>query len=168
VERSLDLVVGLLGILKAGGAYVPLDPAYPGERLAFMLSETQALALVTQQKLIADLPECASHLVGLDTDWERLVPQSEAPPASGVTSENLAYVMYTSGSTGTPKGVMVEQRQVLAFLDGFERVAAGGEGCIGTAVCPFGFDVSVWECFSMLCFGGTLHLIVPELLADPQ
>ena len=156
--------MGLLGILKAGGAYVPLDPAYPRERLAFMLADTQVSVLVTQQQIGPDLPEHAPHLVYLDTDWEHIAPQSEANPASGVTPENLAYVMYTSGSTGTPKGVMLEQRQVLAFLYGFEHVAPGGVGCTGTAVCPCGFDVSVWECFSMLCFGGTLHIIVPEIL----
>ena len=168
MERSLELVVGLLGILKAGGAYVPLDPTYPKERLSFMLSDTQVSVLVTQQKIVTHLPEHALRLVCLDTDWENIAQQSEENPVSGVTPENLAYVMYTSGSTGKPKGVMIEQRQVLALLYGFEHVAQGGEECIGTAVCPFGFDVSVWECFSMLCFGGTLHIIVPEILTDPQ
>jgi amino acid adenylation domain-containing protein/non-ribosomal peptide synthase protein (TIGR01720 family) len=168
VEHSLELVVGLLGILKAGGAYVPLDPTYPKERLSFMLSDTQVAVLVTQQKIITGLPEHAARLVCLDTDWTSIAQQSEANPVSRVTPENLAYVMYTSGSTGKPKGVMIEQRQVVAFLYGFEHVAPVGEGCIGTAVCPFGFDVSVWEYFSMLCFGGTLHIIVPEILTDPQ
>src|SRR5262249_42589614 len=79
-----------------------------------------------------------------------------------------AYVLYTSGSTGTPKGVMVEHRQVIGFLHGFEHIAAGGVGNIGTTVCPFGFDVAAWECFSMLCFGGTLHIIRPELLSAPE
>ncbi|HSF30803.1 MAG TPA: amino acid adenylation domain-containing protein [Candidatus Tectomicrobia bacterium] len=168
VERSLDMVMGFLGILKAGGTYVPLDPTHPKERLSFMLSDTRAAVLVTQQKLVADLPEVASHPICLDTDWESIAQQSEENPVSAVTSENLAYVMYTSGSTGKPKGVMVEHRQVLAFLHGFEHVTPSGEGCIGTAVCPFGFDVSVWECCSMLCFGGTLHIIVPDILTDPQ
>src|SRR2546428_8109501 len=94
--------------------------------------------------------------------------QSVANLTSGVTPENLAYVLYTSGSTGAPKGVMVEHRQVLGFLHGFEHVAPGGAGCIGTAVCPFGFDVSVGEYFSMLCFGGTLHIVLPELLTAPD
>jgi amino acid adenylation domain-containing protein/non-ribosomal peptide synthase protein (TIGR01720 family) len=168
MERSLEMVVGLLGILKAGGAYVPLDPAYPKERLSFMLSDTQVSVLVTQQEIVTHLPKHALRLVCLDTDWEVIAQQSKEDPVSGVTPENLAYVMYTSGSTGKPKGVMIEQRQVLALLYGFEHVAPGGAGCIGTAVCPFGFDVSVWECFSMLCFGGTLHIIVPEILTDPQ
>lgn len=168
LERSLELVVGILGILKAGGAYVPLDPTHPKERLSFMLSDTQVSVLVTLQKIAADLPDHASHLVCLDTDWENIAQQSAENPVSGMLPENLAYVMYTSGSTGKPKGVMVEQRQVLAFLYGFEHVAPGGEGCRGTAVCPFGFDVFVWECFSMLCFGGTLHLISPEIFTEPQ
>ncbi len=168
VERSLGMVVGLLGILKAGGAYVPLDPIYPAERLASIVADARVAVLVTQQQCIARLPEQGMHVVCLDTDWERTAPQSEANPTSGATPENLAYVMYTSGSTGAPKGVMVEHRQVLAFLRGFEHVAPGGERCIGTAVCPFGFDVSVWECFSMLCFGGTLHIILPEILTDPE
>jgi amino acid adenylation domain-containing protein/non-ribosomal peptide synthase protein (TIGR01720 family) len=109
-----------------------------------------------------------AQVVCLDTDRERLAQQSEANLVSEVTPEHLAYVMYTSGSTGTPKGVMVEHLQVTAFLHGFERLAPGGEGCIGTAVCPCGFDVSVWECFSMLCFGGTLHIIGPETLTAPE
>jgi non-ribosomal peptide synthetase component F len=115
MERSLELVVGLLGILKAGGAYVPLDPTYPKGRLSFMLSDTQVSVLVTQQKIVTHLPEHALRLVCLDTDWENIAQQSEENPVSGVTPENLAYVMYTSGSTGKPKGVMIEQRQVLAL-----------------------------------------------------
>jgi amino acid adenylation domain-containing protein/non-ribosomal peptide synthase protein (TIGR01720 family) len=168
VERSLDMVVGILGILKAGGAYVPLDPTLPKERLSFMLSDTHVSVLVTQQNILTDLPEHTSRLVCLDTDWENIARQSEEKPVNAVIPENLAYVMYTSGSTGTPKGVMIEHQQVLAFLCGFEHVASGGERCRGTAVCPFGFDVAMWECFTMLCFGGTLHIIVPEILTDPQ
>jgi amino acid adenylation domain-containing protein/non-ribosomal peptide synthase protein (TIGR01720 family) len=168
VERSLEMVVGLLGILKAGGAYVPLDPAYPLERLASMVADAQVAVLVTQQQYIAALPTQGVQVACLETDWECIAEQSEANPASGVIPENLAYVMYTSGSTGTPKGVMVEHREMLAFLHGFEHVAPGGEVCSGTAVCPFSFDVSVWECFSMLCFGRTLHIILPEVLTAPE
>jgi non-ribosomal peptide synthetase component F/aryl carrier-like protein len=168
VERSLEVIVGLLGILKAGGAYVPLDPTYPQERIAFMLADAQVAVLVTQWKLIAELPEHGAHVVCLDRDWERIARQSEENPCTGMVPANLAYVMYTSGSTGKPKGVMIEHRQIQAFLDGFEYVAPGGEPCHGTAVCPFGFDVSVWECFSMLCFGRTLHVVLPETLTDPE
>jgi amino acid adenylation domain-containing protein/non-ribosomal peptide synthase protein (TIGR01720 family) len=133
-----------------------------------MMADAQVTVLVTQQQCIAGLPLHRALVVHLDADWERIAQQSESNPISGVTPENLAYEMYTSGSTGTPKGVMVEHRRVLAFLHGFEHVAPGGEGCIGTAVCPLGFDVSVWECFSMLCFGGTLHIVLPEIVTDPE
>jgi amino acid adenylation domain-containing protein/non-ribosomal peptide synthase protein (TIGR01720 family) len=168
VERSLEMVVGLLGILKAGGAYVPLDPTYPTERLATMVADARVAVLVTQQRCMAAFPALGIHVVCLDTDWEHMAQQSEVNPVCEVVPGNLAYVLYTSGSTGTPKGVMVEHREVLAFLHGFEHVAPGGEGCIGTAVCPFSFDVSAWECFSMLGFGGTLHIIPPELMTNPE
>src|SRR3712207_466744 len=107
MERSLEMVVGLLGILKAGGAYVPLDPAYPKERLAFMLEDSQASVLLSQQRLLEDLPEHESRVVCLDSAWEGSIQDQEVNPASGATAENLAYVIYTSGSTGKPKGVQI-------------------------------------------------------------
>ena len=110
VERSLELLVGLLGILKAGGAYVPLDPTYPPARLAFMLADAQVPVLVTQQQCVARLPAHGVQVVCLDGDWEGLASQPGDNPVSGVIPANLAYVMYTSGSTGQPKGVMVEHR----------------------------------------------------------
>jgi amino acid adenylation domain-containing protein/non-ribosomal peptide synthase protein (TIGR01720 family) len=168
VERSLEMVVGLLGILKAGGAYVPLDPDYPTERLATKMADAQVAVVGTQRQHMAALPALGLHVVCLDTDWEQIAQHSAANPVTRVEPENLAYVMYTSGSTGTPKGVMVEHRQVLAFLHGFEHVVPSGERCIGTTVCHFGFDVSVWECFSMLRFGGTLHIVMPEIVTAPE
>ena len=110
MERSLEMVVGLLGILKAGGAYVPLDPTYPKERLAFMLEDAQVPVLLTQERLMERLPEHGATIVCLDTDWEVIARESEANPTSGVTADNLAYVIYTSGSTGRPKGVLVAHR----------------------------------------------------------
>ena len=107
VERSLEMIVGLLGILKAGGAYVPLDPAYPKERLTFMLSDTQVPILLTQQQLVQKLPEHRASLVCLDTDGQAISQESKENPNSSVTSKNLAYAIYTSGSTGKPKGVLV-------------------------------------------------------------
>jgi aspartate racemase len=102
MERSLEMVVGLLGILKAGGAYVPLDPAYPQERLALMLSDTQAPVLLTQQRLVAQLPQQVTKVVCLDADWETIAQSRQENPVSGVRADNLAYVIYTSGSTGRP------------------------------------------------------------------
>jgi non-ribosomal peptide synthetase component F len=110
VERSLEMIVGLLGILKAGGAYVPLDPAYPGERLAFMLEDSCVPVLLTKAHLAEKLPLLSERLVYLDKDWEEIVQQSKENPSSSVTPDNLAYVIYTSGSTGRPKGVLLAHR----------------------------------------------------------
>jgi amino acid adenylation domain-containing protein len=104
VERSLEMMVGLLGILKSGGAYVPLDPAYPKERLAFMLEDAQVPVLLTQQRLLEGLPEQKPEAVCLDSDWEILAQESQANPACLARSHHLAYTIYTSGSTGKPKG----------------------------------------------------------------
>ena len=100
MERSLELVVGLLGILKAGGAYVPLDADYPEERLAFMLEDTRAPVLVTQEGLLERLPVSAAQAVCLDRDWELIAGHSVQKPVSWTQPEHLAYVTYTSGSTG--------------------------------------------------------------------
>jgi non-ribosomal peptide synthetase component F len=107
VERSLEMIVGLLGILKAGGAYVPLDPEYPLERLSFMLEDAAVNVLVTQQKLINKLPEHQAQLICLDADWELIFQFSRDNLITDIQATNLAYVIYTSGSTGQPKGVML-------------------------------------------------------------
>jgi len=112
IERSLEMVVGILGILKAGGAYVPLDPNYPSDRLKFMLADTQAAIVLTQSSL-ASLVKGVwedQQLICLDSDWETIAAHSYETPTSSVTPDNLAYVIYTSGSTGKPKGVLVEHR----------------------------------------------------------
>ncbi len=119
VERSPEMVVGLLGILKAGGAYLPLDPNYPRERLAFMLADAGAPVLVTQQALLGRLPEpvvgprsgaSGPALVRLDADWPAIARQPATAPSTALDPRHPAYVIYTSGSTGNPKGVVVEHR----------------------------------------------------------
>jgi pristinamycin I synthase-3/4 len=116
VERSPEMVIGLLGILKAGGAYLPLDPSYPAERLAHMLADVSAQVLVIQAGLEAALPPNQARPVRLDTDWPRIETQPATAPPSGVTPDNLAYVIYTSGSTGKPKGVLIRHRGVVNYL----------------------------------------------------
>src|SRR6478672_2230513 len=107
MERSLEMVVGLLGILKAGGAYVPLDPAYPQERLAFLLEDSQPPVLITQESLLAELPEphAATRILALDRDRERIAREDASDLRIPVSAEYPAYIIYTSGSTGRPKGV---------------------------------------------------------------
>ncbi|MEH2228580.1 MAG: amino acid adenylation domain-containing protein [Nostoc sp.] len=112
VERSLEMVIGILGILKAGGAYVPLDPAYPQERLALILDDVKPLVLLTQKHLVAELPTSAAKVVCLD-ECDLYAQESQENPSSNVIAENLAYVIYTSGSTGTPKGVLITHQALV-------------------------------------------------------
>jgi len=166
VERSLDMVVGLLGILKAGGAYVPLDPAFPSERLAFMLQDAQAPVLVTQQRLLTQLPGQSTKVVCLDADVAVLVQNSEANPVSEVTSDNLAYVMYTSGSTGRPKGVQILHRAVVNFLLSMrERPGLTAEDS-WLAITTLSFDIAALELFLPLLVGARLLVASRETAVD--
>jgi len=110
LERSIEMIVGLLGILKAGGAYVPLDPAYPFERLGFMLEDSCVPVLLTQSKLVEKIPPHSACVICLDSNWGEIAFHSKEKPSSSVTPNNLAYVIYTSGSTGKPKGVLLAHR----------------------------------------------------------
>ncbi|MEH2088955.1 non-ribosomal peptide synthetase [Nostoc sp.] len=161
VERSLEMVVGLLGILKAGGAYVPLDPDYPQDRLTFMLEDAQAPVLLTQQQLLKKLPQHQAQVVCLDTDWQSVSQLSQENPITGVQDSNLAYVIYTSGSTGKPKGAMNTHlgiyNRLLWMQQAYQLTAAD---CILQKT-PFSFDVSVWEFFWPLLNGARLVLAKP-------
>jgi amino acid adenylation domain-containing protein len=158
LERSLDLLVGLLGILKAGGAYVPLDPTYPPERLAFMLEDSQAPVLLTQSALLDSLPAHQAQVVCLDTDWAQIAQQPATTPASGVTSDHLAYVIYTSGSTGKPKGVLVTHRGIPNLAQAQQHAYRTGPESRVLQVASFSFDASVADLLIPLPVGGTLYL----------
>jgi non-ribosomal peptide synthetase component F len=116
LQHCLETVVGVLGILKAGGAYLPLDPASPKERLAFMLEDAHAPAVLTRKDWLESLPDYGGRVVCLDSGWEAISRESEKNPVSGATARSLAYVMYTSGSTGQPKGVMCEHGGLVNYL----------------------------------------------------
>jgi len=124
VERSLEMVVGLLAVLKAGGAYVPLDPGYPRQRLAYVLADAEVEVLLTQSELRAQLPVEGLAVVCVDSDWERIANLSPASLAPVTTAANLAYVIYTSGSTGQPKGVQITHRALINFSH-FDAAGAG-------------------------------------------
>lgn len=162
VERSLEMVIGLLGILKAGGAYVPLDPSYPHERLAFMLENSQLKVLLTQQHLVESLPTHSAKVICIDGSWELIALERIINPICNITSDNLAYVIYTSGSTGRPKGAMNTHQGIcnrLLWMQDVYQLTATDKVLQKT---PFSFDVSVWEFFWPLMTGALLVVAQPE------
>jgi amino acid adenylation domain-containing protein len=161
MERSLEMVIALLGILKAGGAYVPFDPEYPVDRVSFMLEDTQVLVLLTQERLVSQLPKHRATAICLDSDWETLDHETTNNPARGVSPENLSYVIFTSGSTGRPKGVMNTHRSVCNRLIWMQQMYRLGELDRVLQKTPISFDVSVWEFFWPLLAGARLVLARP-------
>jgi amino acid adenylation domain-containing protein len=166
VERSLDLLVGVLGILKAGGAYVPLDPDYPADRLAFMLTDAQAPIVVTQAALRASLPTHEAQTICLDADWALIGQQPEAPPAAGVTAEHLAYVIYTSGSTGVPKGVQISHGGLVNLFESIRREPGlSAQDCL-LAVTTASFDIAAAELLLPLMVGAKIVIASREVVGD--
>jgi len=164
LERSCEMIIGLLGILKAGGAYLPLDPSYPAERLKFMLHDAQVSLLVTQASLVQQLPLSNIQVICLDTDWQIIEPESEENPISAVTAEHLAYSIYTSGSTGQPKGVLLTHRGVcnlaIAEIELFNLQPTSRV----VQFASLSFDASVAEIFPTLCAGARLCLATSSTL----
>lgn len=179
VERSPEMIVGVLGILKAGGAYVPLDPDYPPERLAYMLESAQSPVLLTQHSLIGRLPRHNARTVCLDADWPDIARRSEENPANRTTPQNMAYVIFTSGSTGRPKGVVVQHRSVLNLLTALndavyddavydDAIYDGGprQGQLRLSMNgPLSFDTSVKQWIQLLN-GHTLCILPAETRLD--
>jgi amino acid adenylation domain-containing protein len=166
VERSLEMLVGLLAVLKAGGAYIPLDPAYPRERLAFMLADSQSPVLLTQKHLLESLPEHSAQVVCLDTVWDAATEPPAEPPASAVRPDNLAYVIYTSGSTGNPKGVQIPHGAVVNFLTSMQQQPGLKRHDVLLSVTTLSFDIAVLELFLPLITGACTVLVSRETAAD--
>ena len=161
MERTPGFVIAMLGVLKAGGAYVPLDPIHPSDRLIYMLGDAVALALVTEYGLRDRFADYPVQTICLDTEWDQIAAQNDDDLEAINASTNLAYVIYTSGSSGRPKGVGVTHRSVLNLIYEFQNRAPLAPGSRYSIWTSSSFDVSVYEYFSALLFGGILH-IPPE------
>ncbi|WP_369414579.1 non-ribosomal peptide synthase/polyketide synthase [Corallococcus soli] len=166
VERSPEMVVGMLAVLKAGGAYVPLDPAHPRERLAYLLEDARMPVVLTQRSLREALPEGAANVLCLDSDWETLVAPEAGTPAPAAAGQ-LAYVIYTSGSTGRPKGVEVEHASLGNLVTWHQRAYGVTEEDRTTQLAGLAFDASVWEIWPTLTAGASLHLPPEEVRTAP-
>jgi amino acid adenylation domain-containing protein len=164
LDRSLEMVAAILGVLKAGGCYVPIDLAYPKERVAFMLEDAAPPILLTQESLAPSLPAHRATILRLDSDWPGIAAESPARQPSGAESGNAAYIIYTSGSTGKPKGVVVTHHNVLRLLDQTEHWYGFNVTDVWPLFHSYAFDVSVWELWGSLLYGGRL-VIVPYLVS---
>jgi amino acid adenylation domain-containing protein len=156
MERSLEMIIGLLGTLKAGGAYVPLDPAYPLERIRYLLRDVKASVLLTQYSLVDRMPELGVNTVCVDSEWETIATHDEHNPCVDLAPANLAYVIYTSGSTGQPKGVMVEHGGLTNAIDWITKTLALSSSDRCLLKTPITFDAAGRELFPILLAGGTL------------
>jgi amino acid adenylation domain-containing protein len=168
LDRSLDLLVGLLGIWKAGAAYLPLDAAYPRDRIAFIMEETSLATLVTQSKLLPNLPIFDTRPVCLDRDWVLIEREPEARPAVKLDSASIAYTIYTSGSTGKPKGVEVTHRNVVNLLCSMRETPGLQDRDRLLAVTTLSFDIAALEVFLPLITGAQVILASREIAQDPR
>ncbi len=168
VERSVEMLVGLLGIMKAGGVYVPVDPAYPADRVSFMLENSQAQVVVTQERLLAGLPLDDVKVVCLDRDWAQIAELATEPPPVSVAPEQLAYVIYTSGSTGQPKGVQIPHRALMNFLTTMAQRPGLGADDVLVAVTTLSFDIAGLELYLPLLQGGRVVVATAQTAGDPK
>ncbi|HEX2201844.1 MAG TPA: non-ribosomal peptide synthase/polyketide synthase [Longimicrobium sp.] len=167
LERSVEMVVSILGVLKAGGAYVPMDPGYPAERLAYMVEDSGVPVLLIQERLRAIIPASDATVLAVDSIGGDLAVESAENPEGGVSPSNLAYVIYTSGSTGRPKGAMNQHRGIVNRLWWMQAEYGIGAADVILQKTPFSFDVSVWEFFWPLQQGARLVMARPEGHRDP-
>jgi amino acid adenylation domain-containing protein len=167
-RRSTAMIVGLLGILKAGGAYVPIDPAYPAERQAYMLANSQAPVIVTQEELRDSLPVGDARVVCLDSDWPEIAQRPSAPPDVAGDPEQLAYVIYTSGSTGNPKGVQIPHRALVNFLTTMRERPGLTPQDVLVAVTTLSFDIAGLELYLPLTTGARVVIAPSETAEDPR
>ncbi|HET6256278.1 MAG TPA: amino acid adenylation domain-containing protein, partial [Puia sp.] len=166
LERSLEMIVGILGILKSGGAYVPMDPAYPRQRIGAILLDTAAELVVTESSELELLEWSGAQKVCLDRDAALIGQESTGKVECGIGPDMLAYIIYTSGSTGIPKGVMIEHRNVVRLLMNDRPLYEFGERDVWTMFHSYCFDFSVWEMWGALWYGGKLVVVSEEVARD--
>ncbi|MDQ1640629.1 MAG: hypothetical protein QOF62_3968 [Pyrinomonadaceae bacterium] len=159
VDRSLEMIVGILGILKAGAGYVPMDPGYPAERLAFMLRDANVFVLLTQSHLLDHLPSHNGPRLSLDSDWDVIAKERKENLAAWANPANLAYVIYTSGSTGKPKGVMIHHRGLVNYLTWATETYEVAAGCGAPVHSSFSFDLTITSLFAPLMVGRSIFLV---------
>src|SRR5262249_54396642 len=164
VERSLEMVIGILGILKAGGAYLPLDPSYPKDRLGFMVVDAKPPVVLTQYELKDLFPEYGGRVIALDADWSEIEHEAPQDLACESQPENLAYVIYTSGSTGRPKGCQVTHHNVVRLFEATEAWYRFNKDDVWTMFHSYAFEFSVWELWGALIYGGRV-VVVPYLVS---
>ncbi|PYY04936.1 MAG: non-ribosomal peptide synthetase, partial [Acidobacteria bacterium] len=168
MERSIEMIVSLLGILKAGGAYVPLDPEYPKDRLRMMLDDSRVPVLLTQKHLLEKLPASSSQLICVDSDWEQIARESRSNPDGVARPHNAAYAIYTSGSTGKPKGVLNIHSAIVNRLLWMQDAYGLTNDDRVLQKTPYSFDVSIWEFFWPLITGACLVIAKPGGHKDPD
>ena len=164
LERSVEMLISILAVLKAGGAYVPIELAYPAERAAFMMSDTEAPVLLTQSKLAERITSPAARTICVDSDWPSIAIESDENLATPVLDSNMAYIIYTSGSTGTPKGVVVTHNNVVRLLEQTNPWYLFGPSDVWSMFHSCAFDVSVYEMWGALFYGGRL-VVVPYMVS---
>ena len=168
LDRTVELVVAVLGILKAGGAYVPVDPQYPRERLAFMLEDARAPVMVTEKSLAGDLAIADTAIVSLDADAAAIAAEAASNPSEEVQPDDLAYVIYTSGSTGRPKGTLISHGNVLRLFSATQPWFEFSERDVWTLFHSCAFDFSVWELWGPLFHGGRLVVVPFAVSRTPE
>jgi amino acid adenylation domain-containing protein len=168
-ERSIEMIVTILGIFKAGGAYLPLDPGYPADRLAYMIEDSAVPLIIAQDKLESRIPSAWAQVVLFESEWRDIKKQADGNLSPVTNPDNLAYVIYTSGSTGRPKGVLVNHRGLCNLAQAQRRLLSPGPGSHVLQFASLSFDASAWEIVMALCSGATLHLAASDdLLPGPM
>jgi amino acid adenylation domain-containing protein/non-ribosomal peptide synthase protein (TIGR01720 family) len=168
VDRSPEMIIGILSILKAGGSYVPIDTTYPGERSTLILKSTGAQALLTLQPLLGSLPEHEAETICLDTEWGKIAQESDDDLSLDMMTDSLAYVIHTSGSTGMPKGVMVTHYNAARLFEAAHARFNFSERDVWTHFHSYAFDFSVWEMWGALLYGGRLVVVPYRVSRSPD